>query len=173
VSRGRRARLVVGGALVVAVAAALAFELLPGGAKTFTGPGDAFSLSYPGSWQVVPAARLDLLPDHPLAALQSTVGRGSVTITRDVREELDGDRLRTQVSQDFRDRLEDYRLLSAGLVKTRAGSVFVYSYLEPGAPAVHTVALVPAGNHSFLLTGIAAASDKQQIASMISSFRPR
>ena len=168
----RRAWLLAGCALLAAAAAAiLGFELYPSSGKTFTGPGGAFVLSYPNSWQVVPSTRLARLPDHPLAALDSTAGGGSVTITRDVREALGG--IRTQVSADFRERLEDYRLLSDGLVKTRAGSIFVYSYLEPGGAAVHTVALVPAGNHSFLLTGVASPAAKKQIESMIRSFRPR
>jgi len=173
VSRKRRAWLLGGCVVALAAAAALAFELYPSGTKRFTGPGNAFSLSYPDSWQVDPSAVLARLPDQPLAALRSTTGAGIVTISRDVSEQLDPGRLRTQVSNDFRERLEDYRLLSAGAMKTSAGSIFVYSYLAPGASAVHTVALVPAGNHSFLLTGMAPAGARKQIQSMIRSFRPR
>jgi hypothetical protein len=102
-----------------------------------------------------------------------------VTITRDLPERtLDGARLRKQLSADFSERLEAYHLLSAALERTGAGSIFVYSYTPPGTSAVHTDALVPAGNHSFLLSSVAgpgagAGEALRQVRSIIRSFRPR
>ena len=158
--------------LVAAGAGAVAYELTSGGAKTLTGPGDAFTLSYPSSWSVVPQATLSRLPDHPEAVLRS-VGVGSVTISRGMRADLDASVLRLQVAADFSERLEDYRLLSAGGLETRAGAIFVYSYLAPDARDIHTVALVPAGNHTFQLDSVAAPGAGKQVETMIRSFRPR
>jgi hypothetical protein len=167
------------GVCVVAAAglAVLGYELYGSSAKTLTGPpGNAFRLSYPSSWRVAPPGALARLPGHPIAVLTRVGGAGKVTITRDLPERtLDGRKLVEQVDADFSERLEDYRLLSASIVHTSAGSIFVYSYTPPEALAVHTVALVPAGNHSFLLSTIAgpgATGVANQIDGMIRSFRP-
>jgi hypothetical protein len=116
------------------------------------------------------------MPGHPVAVLDLNDGVGSMTITRDLPAESPGRRLIKQVKDDFQERLADYRLLSARVLRTGAGDIFVYSYLRPNAAAVHTVALVPAGNHSYVLDSVArfgARNVLAQIGAMIRSFKPR
>ena len=147
-------------AAVAAAAAAgiLVWLLLPPGRHTLARPG--FRLTYPGGWRVAagpalvrPGARLTIGRDEPL-------------------RKLDGARLRLQVEHDFSERLADFRLLSAGTEQTPAGSIFVYTYLAPGSRAVHTVALVPAGDRSYDLDAVAPAALGHEIDGIIRSFRP-
>jgi hypothetical protein len=173
----RRWWILVACVIAAAGLAALGLEVFRAGTNTLTGPrGDLFRLSYPSSWRVSSPAALAHLPGRPLAVLTQKDGQGEVTITRDfAAKSLDGPKLVKQVDADFSERLEDYRLLSASMVQTNAGAIFVYSYTPPDARAVHTVALVPAGSHSFLLSTVArpgARGVSTQIDGMIRSFRP-
>jgi len=160
---------------LAALGAAASVHFLLAGPKTLTGPpGNPFRLDYPAAWQPLRRPELARMPGHPLAALDLAGGVASVTITRDVPAEA-GPRLVRQVRDDFEERLADYRLLSARLLRTRAGEIFVYSYVAPDAPALHTDALVPAGNHSYLLASVARPGAKTAvdgIAAIIRSFRP-
>jgi hypothetical protein len=160
------------GALVLAgvVAGAVVLVVRPSSGETLEAKG--FRLVYPDSWRLVPTAG----HNRPLAVLAPRDGGGRVTITPDTPlRTLDGARLVKQVRADFSERLEDYRLLSAAVERTAAGTIFVYSFTPPNASAVHTVALVPAGDRSFLLTSVAAARADgvaRQIDGIIRSFRP-
>jgi hypothetical protein len=163
------------GLVLAGAAAAAAVHFLTSGPNTLMGPpGNGFRLEYPSSWQPMTPQQLAGLSGHPLAALHLEGGVGTVVIKREVRTELASERrLGKQVRDDFSERLADYRLLSAGLVKTGAGEIFVYAYRPPNARAVRTVALVPAGGHSYVLESVAATRDAvEQIAAMIRSFRP-
>jgi hypothetical protein len=173
---GFRARIVAALALGALGAAAAVYMLRPGPETLKGPPGNAFRLSYPHSWQPVAPRRLASMPGHPLAALDRKEGVGSVTITRDLAADTrDGSRLIMQVRNDFLERLADYRLLSARVVRTGAGQIFVYSYLPPDAAAIHTVALVPAGSHSYVLDSVSTSGARdvaEQISSIIRSFKP-
>jgi hypothetical protein len=157
-------------AAVGVVAGLLVVALRPNEGETLQAK--TFRLTYPSSWRIVPASG----PDRPLAVLARKGGGGRVTITPDTpTRTLDGARLAKQVRADFAERLEDYRLLSAGMERTDAGPIFVYSFTPPSSAAVHTVALVPAGSRSFLLSSVAGAGVggvAHQIDGIIRSFRP-
>jgi hypothetical protein len=168
----------VAAALMVALIGGL-FVALDGGSRTKTlhGPsGNAFEITYLNDWKPLSAAGLAQLSTDPVGALIRKDGKGFMTITRHTSANgVNGQKLAKELNARFKRRLGDYTRVSAVLLTTPAGRVFFYSYLRTKKRTLNTIAIIPAGDHSYVMDTVSnpKASDvAAQIIAMVRSFKP-
>jgi hypothetical protein len=186
-SRKRRARARLNGRLsaplalaaLIAIAVGLAAVLTGGNgsARVLRGPdGNLFALTYPNSWQPLTKVALAKYPAHTLAGLVRKDGKGVITIRRDKPAGgVNGKRLAQQLNASLRKRLHDYKLVAAQILQTQAGRVLFYTYLRTKKGTLNTIAIIPAGDHSYVMDTVSnpnAADVATQIVAMIRSFEP-
>jgi hypothetical protein len=166
-------------AALIAIAVGLAAVLTSGssGTGTLSGPaGNAFALTYPSSWQPLTSVALAKYPAQTLAGLVRKDGKGVVTIRRDRSADgVDGKRLAQQLNAGLKRRLHDYKLVAAQIMQTQAGRVLFYTYLRTKKGTLNTIAIIPAGDHSYVMDTVSnpgAADVAVEIVAMIRSFQP-
>ena len=146
------------------------------GDRTLTGPpSDPFHLRYTHDWQKLSPGQLRALSNVPLAMLRQNNGKGVIVIRRDKRAVSLDKRFASELDRQLRARLPDYRLISARIVSTRAGGAFYFAYVRLRRGTLHTVLIVPAGDHSYVLDTVSnpgAGDVSKEIGKIIGSFSP-
>lgn len=142
--------------------------------STTKGTGAApFTVQYPAGWQLLSKEELDALPGKPLAVIRQKDGKGFVVVRK---EKPFPDNLLAfsrKLTTAFKKKVPDFRRQRVRQAKIRAGKALLYTYIRTKTGTVHTVVLVPAGNHGFALNTISGGGEKkiaQQIGAIISSF---
>lgn len=144
------------------------------GLRTLTGPeGNRFTIQYPPGWRPLSQSELASLPGQPLALLRRERGEGLLVVRREKRAPTDLETFSRRLTRELERRVPDFRKQRSRLVRTRAGRAFYFSYIRSRAGTVHTIVIVPAGDHSYALNTVSPGGDvavARQLAGMILSF---
>jgi hypothetical protein len=79
----------------------------------------------------------------------------------------------TDLSRALGKRIPDFQILSSRIVTLPAGKAFFYSFIRQRKGTVHTVVLVPAGNHSYALDTVSRGGSEdvaREVARIMLSF---
>jgi hypothetical protein len=175
----RRPRLVVIGAVVVALlAAAFAVKALTGddqkkGELKGSAGNETFKLNYPDGWRALAKDKLRSLPGKPLAVVRRNDGKGFVVLRREGRAPTSFDKFSGDLTRALDKRVPDFQKQSSRIVEIRAGKAFFYSYIRKTKGTVHTVVVVPAGDKSYALNTVSQGGSEKvarETARIILSF---
>jgi hypothetical protein len=179
VSHQRRPRLLLIGAVVVALlAAAFGVQALTGdegkkGELKGSAGNETFKLSYPEGWGPVARDKLSSLPGKPLAVVRRGDGKGYVVLRREGRAPTNFNAFSADLNRELKKRVPDYQRQSSRIVQLRAGKAFFFSYIRKRAGTVHTVVVVPAGDRSYALNTVSQGGSEKvarETARIILSF---
>lgn len=144
--------------------------------KTLVGPrGDAIGVRYPDEWRSLTREQLDALPTAALAVLVRKDGKGVVSIRRDKAAPRISATFVRDLERELKGRVPDYRGISAKILTIPAGEVFFFSYVRKRKGTLHTVVIVPSGDHSYVVDTVSDPGSKaasEEIGDMIRSFTP-
>jgi hypothetical protein len=175
---GKRNVALLVGLVVIVVAAFLVIKSLGGDDEGKRGQlkgssRDAFTLSYPASWRPLGKQELRALAGRPLAVLRRKDGKGFVVVRREKRAPKDFSVFSSDLTSALEKRVPDFQKRSSRVVKIRAGTAFLYSYIRKRRGTVHTVVIVPAGKRSYALNTVSRGGSEdvaRQVARIILSF---
>ncbi len=162
--------------LAALAAAAVVFLLVRGGEgkETLGGGAAPFSLEHPESWKTFDREELAAFKEPPLAVLRQEDGKGILVIR--VEKPFGGNlqKFAVDLREELDRRLNDFREVSARVIKVEAGNAFFYSYIREQRGTMHTIVVVPAGSErSYVLSTVSqpGANDvAREIGEMITSF---
>jgi hypothetical protein len=143
-------------------------------AKELRGPG--FAIGYPAGWAPAPAAKLAQLPGHPAAVVQRKDGKGVVIVRRKAApKDQSLKSLTRSLNAGMAKRFDDFRFVSARVVRVRAGNAFLYTFLRTRQKTAQSIALIRVGKANFTLDAVAASGDvrsAREVAAIVRSFGP-
>ena len=144
------------------------------GGGTVTGPaGDAFELSYPAGWKLVPPPVIGK-DESALVAIRKLQGAAELIVHRAGPLGTLGQPLVDSMNRSLGARFGDYRFEAADLIHLRQGKALFFSYVRKRTNRLLTITLVPAGRRSYVIDTVSAAKDgaaARDIGLILRSFR--
>lgn len=145
----RTALVALGSALAggLAILALIGLVNLAGGsgdsppAHTYTAPGHAFSIAVPSGWRTLSGAELARVQGGAAAVLRRSDGRGVVVVRRTAAVRGDLRAVAVALTADLRSRFAGFRLVSARLVRVRAGGAFLYTFVRGASGTAQSLAI--------------------------------
>lgn len=163
--RVRPRHLVAALCVAAAIASVLLFALPSGGgsapkhatagARTYTAPGGAFSVSYPAGWHATAAGA-------GAVAIQRTDRSALVTVREGAPLQGSLAKLAKGLPSELRGRFPDFQPVSARAVQLSTGPALVYTFARTGK--VETMVVAPAAKHSYTLIVVAKPGATQAAA---------
>jgi hypothetical protein len=175
---GRRALWAFAAVLLAAAGIFLLIKLIGGNdhksGKLSSSSTDGYSLTYPNSWRPLSSQELAKLPGQPLAVVRRKDGKGFVVLRKEGRSPKNFTTFSAQLSKALDKQVPDFQMRSSKVIDISAGKAFFFSYIRKSKGTVHTVVLVPAGKHSYVLNTVSqggAQDVARQVARIILSFK--
>ena len=162
--------------LVVAAVAAAIVLLLGGGDgdSTVAPAAGEFTLTYPENWNALTDAQLKALQNPPLVLIRREDGKAVIVVRRDKPGIPDAAQLARDLEKEFKQRLPDYKRVSASIITLPAGRAFFYSYVREKKGTLHTVVIVPSGDRSYVFNTVSVPGDEQvadEVGAIIKSLK--
>lgn len=163
------------GAAVAAAVVLGVLALVGGSSKETLAKGSeagGFRIEFPDGWKSVPPQSVSRNP-AVVGALRTKSGRGLILIRREGPALELGQQFVRDIDRELRKQLPDYRAIGVKAIQVRAGKALHYSYARTKAGEIHTITVVPAGDHSFVIDTVSPLGDvalAEEIGAILRTF---
>lgn len=134
-----------------------------------------FRIEFPDGWKSVPPQSVSRNP-AVVGALRRKSGKGLILIRREGPALELGQQFVRDIDGQLRKQLPDYRAIGVKAIQVRAGKALHYSYARTEAGEIHTITVVPAGDHSFVIDTVSPLGDvalAEEVGAILHSFSLR